>query len=202
VTLVERAWRAMSSAGVPASTTRPPLHDRDAVAQGFGLVHEVCDQHDRGTPVADVADGAPHLATGQGVQSLCELVEEHHPGLVEERQRDEETLALASRQRREARAAQRGQVPRLEEAVGGVSILVTEEQYGLVHPQPVGQRPQLRPGCPRIQAQHPHAAAVWSAQALEALDGRRLAGTVDSENAEDLALVTVKPTSSTAKWAP
>ena len=59
-------------------------HHRHPVAQRFGLVHEMGDQHDRRAPVADVADGVPHVAAGERVEALGELVEEHHLGLVEQ----------------------------------------------------------------------------------------------------------------------
>ena len=82
--------------------------------------------------------------------------------------------------------------------VGRVSVPVTEQPHRLVDPQPVGQRrrlqlaadqrPQPRPGGPRVQAEYPHAAAVGSAQTLQALHGGRLARPVDAEDAEDLTL--------------
>ena len=84
-----------------------------------------------------------------------------------------------------------------------MSIPVTEQPHSLVDPQPIGQRrrlqltadegPQPRPGSERIQAEYPHVPAVRPAQPLQTLHGRRLAGTVDPEDAEDLTLVHREP---------
>ncbi len=173
-------------------------HHRHPITQRFGLVHEMGHQHDRGAPVADVTDRVPHVAAGERVQTLGELVEEHHPGLVEQRQSDEQTLTLTPRQRSETRPPQPGQPPRVQQPVGRVSIPVTEQPHRLVDPQPVRQRrrlqltahhsPQPRPGGQRIQPEHPHPAAVGSTQTLQTLHRRRLTRPVHPEDAEDLTL--------------
>ena len=178
-------------------------HHRYPVTEGFGLVHEMGDQHDRRAPLADVADRLPHVAAGERVEALGELVEEHHLRLVEQGQRDEQPLPLPSRQRSETRPPQPGEFPRLQQPVGRVSVAVTEQPHRLVDPQPVGQRrrlqltadqrPQPRPVGQRIQAEYPHPAAVGSTQTLQTLHRRRLTRPVDTEDPEDLTLAHREP---------
>ena len=68
----------------------------DAITEAFRLVHEVGDEHDGRTPLADPADEVPRDAPGRGVEPGRHLVEEHDLGLVQERERDEQPLLLAA----------------------------------------------------------------------------------------------------------
>ena len=59
----------------------PPLVDHgEPVAEVFGLVHEMGDEDDGGPARSDLTDQIPRRTPRLWVQSLGELVEEHHLG--------------------------------------------------------------------------------------------------------------------------
>ena len=85
------------------------VDDGDAVAEALGLVHEVRDQDDRGAAVADLLDEVPGDPPRGGVEPRGHLVEEDDLGRADERQSDEQPLALPAGEARE------GSVPLLRE---------------------------------------------------------------------------------------
>ena len=180
----------------------PPLVDHgEPVAEVLGLVHEVGDEHDRGAAGADLADQLPRRTSRLGIETLGELVEEHHLGRVDERERDEQSLALATREAVKRLAALALQAPSFDQVVGRHRLVGerAEQLERLRDGETSGQRGVLQSGSDslterndlsaRIEAEHAHVAAVVAAQSLDELDAGGLAGTVRSEDAEDLALV-------------
>jgi len=68
------------------------------VAEPFGFLHEVGDQHDRDPPVTHALDQLPGVPPGLRVQAGGELVEDRYLGRPEKGQRDREPLLLAAGQ--------------------------------------------------------------------------------------------------------
>jgi hypothetical protein len=171
-------------------------------SQLFGLVELVGHQQHGGAGGAELGHGAPDLAPGGGVQPLGELVEDHQSGPVEQGQHQEEPLPLPAAEGTEGRAPAIGEAEALEQPGGVDGVAAGEQPHGLVDPQPVGQSGALQLAADlraeplgvadRVQPEDPHGAAVRSSQALQALDGRGLAGAVRADQAEDLPGVYVE----------
>src|SRR4029077_5014213 len=113
--------------------------------------------------------------------------------------RDEQPLLLAARERHEPGVTLVCQTELLEEAiaVGGLfSVQRRPQVNGLPHLDPLLELGLLQldayaplelvDAADRIQAQHRDGAAIRPAQTLDALHGRRLAGAVGADQAEDL----------------
>lgn len=100
--------------GVDRGDPAPPEH-RDAVAQVFGFVHEVRDEYDGGSAAPNLAHQVPGGAAGSRVEPRGHLVEEHDFGFVHERERDEQSLPLASGEVAEGAIAFLCEVPLFEE---------------------------------------------------------------------------------------
>ena len=172
-------------------------HHDDPVAEDLRLVDEVGDEHDGRPAGADQLDELPDDPPRRRVETLGQLVEEHDLRLVEQREGDEQALPLTARQGAERLVPQPVETP-LGHRVGRHPA-VGEEGDGLADAHPLGQVGVLQlaadarregaavPG--RVPAEEPHRAAVRVTKALGTLDQRRLAGAVEAEDAEDLALV-------------
>jgi hypothetical protein len=172
----------------------------EPVAELLGLLHEVGDEHDRRAVPAYLVDEPPHVAAGLRVEPGRQLVEERHSGSSDEGQRDREPLLLA---------AGEGGVPRVQlgaepepfgqpDTVDRVVVERGVEVQRLPHGE-LGLEPRLleldadRPGRAGtvgggVDAGDPDGAFRRRLQAGDALHGRRLAGAVGAEDAEDLAL--------------
>ena len=171
-------------------------HHHDPVAEDLGLVGEVGDEHHGRPAVADPLHEVPDDPARRRVETLGELVEEHDLGLVEERQGDEQSLPLSARQRAERLAPQRVEPPLRHRVARDAPV--GEQSDGLAHTHPLRQVRVLelapdtggeRAPLPlRIAPEQPHRAGIRTTEALGALDQRRLAGAVEAEDAEDLAL--------------
>ena len=97
-----RAFRAVS-----ANATRrrvdvddpAVVDDGDAVAEAFGLFHQVRRQKDGLAAFADVTHQIPDGTPGLWIEPSGELIEEHHLGAIDECEGDEQPLFLPPRQR-------------------------------------------------------------------------------------------------------
>jgi hypothetical protein len=89
-------------------TTR--VDQRDAIAQPLGLVHEVCDQHDRHAPVPDAFDQSPRLPASLRVKTCGQFVEDRDLRVADQRQRGRQALLLSAREALVVVAALRGQI--------------------------------------------------------------------------------------------
>ena len=128
--------------GVSSAMTLPVVDDGDAVTEVLCLVHEVRHEHDRGAILPDLSDQIPCRSSRLGIQPLSELVEEDQLGGVDERQRDEEPLALTPRQAVEGLISLLLQPPSSEEliAVDRAAGERREQFQGLGDSEPAGQR--------------------------------------------------------------
>ncbi|EGJ74607.1 putative ABC transporter, ATP-binding subunit [Streptomyces sp. Tu6071] len=174
---------------------------RDAVAQAWGLLHEVRDEEDRDAAVADLLDRLPRLVAAAGGEALGGFVEEEDAGAAEGREGDREALLLAARELRPARVEAVGEPGALREGapVGGVGVEGGVEEQGLTHSDLRREGALLELHAQEaadggvfgagVEPGDADGAAVGGAQSRDALDGRRLPRPVRSEDAEDLALV-------------
>ena len=160
-------------AGVPGDqlgrgpvVEHPPVaHRNDPVAQRLCLVELVRDQQHRRTGVVELGDRRPDLAPGGRVEALGELVEDHQPGPVEQRQHQEQPLPLAAAQARERGPASVRQPELLQQPVTVGRPATGEQVDRLGDPEPVRQAGALQlaadllsqpVGVPdRVQAQAP-----------------------------------------------
>src|SRR5699024_6242413 len=74
------------------------VHDRDPVTEILRLGHEMRGQKYRRTAIANIADHVPDRQAHLWVEAGGEFVEEHQAGIVDQRQRDEDTLPLTTGQ--------------------------------------------------------------------------------------------------------
>ena len=93
------------------------LDDRDAVAQALGLLHQMRRQEHGLAAGADAAHEIPDGAAGLRIEPGRQLVEKHHLGIVDERERDEQPLLLSARQRHEPGVPLVGEAELLEQAI-------------------------------------------------------------------------------------
>ena len=177
-------------------------HRHDPVAERLGLVELVGDQQHRRAGVAQLGDRRPDLAASGRVEALGELVEDHQPRPVEQRQHQEQPLPLAAAQAGERGPAPVRQPELLQQPVAVASPGAGEQVDGLGDPEPVGQpgvlqlaadlRAQPVGVADRVEPEHPDVTRVLAPQALEELDRRGLAGAVGADQAEDLAVMDVE----------
>ena len=73
------------------------LDDGDAIAQPLRLLHQVRGQEHGLAARADAAHQLPDRAPRLRIEAGRQLVEKHHFGIVDERERDEQALLLAAR---------------------------------------------------------------------------------------------------------
>src|SRR5262245_7127884 len=116
-------------------------HDREAVTEALGLIHEVGDQHDRDASLADGADQLPRIAAGLRVESGGQLVEYRDLGPADEGERDREALLLTARELGEGRVALVGQAHLVEQRppVHGVAVERGVQVERLPHLEPIGE---------------------------------------------------------------
>ncbi len=190
--------RAPSSDDPSAGPVTVVDHD-DAVAQPFGLFHEVRDEHDCHTGVANVLDQRPCLPSGRRVQTGGQLVEDDDLGTSDQRERNGKPLLLAAGEFGEADGRVLGQPEPGEQfaPVGGLGVEAREQRHRLGHGDLVLQLALLQLGTEHrrhrgpvvmgIPTEHPHGPAVGHPQALDAFDGGGLTRAVRPEDPEDLA---------------
>ena len=177
----------------------PGVDEGDAVAEPFGLLHEVRHQHDRHPAVAHALDEVPGVPAGLRVEPGRHLVEHRDLRLADEGQHDGQALSLAAGQGPVVVLALAFQPEHLDQ-LGDVSGLAVE---GLVHVQDLADPELGRKGALlelhpddlvdlvpvglRVQAHQPDCSRVRRAEADRALDRGGLARSVRAEDAEDLA---------------
>src|SRR5206468_7664547 len=178
----------------------PVVHDRDAVTQHLGFVEVVRREEHRRPAFADRADQLPQVAPRLRIEASRGLVEEEHLRLVDHRDRDRKTLALAAGELLRFRLRLVLETHRAEERerVDPAPIEQREEIHDLLREEVLGKGallqlhadPLLHTGrvFADIHAGDERGAAVRLAQALEDLDGGRLPRAVRSEEREDLTL--------------
>ena len=180
------------------------VDDRDPIAEALRLLHQVGRQEHRLAAIADAPHEVPDGPSRLRIEAGGQLVEEHELGIVDQGERDEETLLLPARQGHEPGVALRGQAQLIEEAVAVHAVAI--ERGPEVHRLPdldaflelrlleLDADPLLqRHGVPaRVEAEDGNRAAVGRAQAFDALHGGGLAGAVGPDQAEDLARLDVE----------
>ena len=189
----------VSSAGAPMRDDLPLAQDGDAVGELLGLVEVVRGQQDR---LAERAQRADHLPGGPArgrVEAGRRLVEEEDLGVADQAEAEVEPplLAAGERPHRASRFSSRPTSSITSSASRGLAVVAGEEREAL--PRRSGSGTSRTTGgrrrCARAtrsrRAAGPRRARRPSrrraAVALEDLDGRRLAGAVRAEQAEDLA---------------
>ena len=178
------------------------LDDGDAVAQPLRLLHQVRGQEHGLAARADAADQLPDRASRLRVETRGQLVEKHHLGIVDERQRDEQALLLAAGEGHEPGVALLGKAELFEQAIAVADGLLVERRpqvNGFPHLDAFLQVRLLQLHADallqlvdigeRIEAQHRDRAPIGLANPLDALHRRGLAGAVGTDQAEDLAVV-------------
>jgi hypothetical protein len=76
----------------------PPVDERHAVAQGFGLIHEVGDEDHGDATLPHALDERPGLPPGLGIEPGGQLVQDGDLGVPHQRERDGQPLFLAAGQ--------------------------------------------------------------------------------------------------------
>ena len=192
------------SAGVSVASTRPGIHERDAVA-ALGLVHEVGRDEDGHALIARKIDQQfPEPVPRQRIDARGRLVEDEHLGLVHDGNREREPLANPQRQIRgalieiilEAESSDqfgdtRLRLPRrqMEQMRMKIEVL-PDRQFGV-------ERERLRHVADAIARTHvarierlseqQRLAFARRQQAGQHLHGRGLAAAIRADEAEDLA---------------
>src|SRR3954449_13615698 len=196
---IPRGGRGAEFAGRPYGEDRATLDDRHAVGERLRLVEVVRGQQDRLAQLGELADDLPRRAPRGGVEARGRLVEEHKLGVAHQRQPEVQAPGLAARQSADLLvllAAQPGELehlvdvarcriqaaPVLERLADRDVAIHTAALQDDPHP-----RAQLARALAGVEAEHRDDPARARAVALEDLDGRRLAGAVGAQQAEDLA---------------
>src|SRR5215469_1197575 len=179
----------------------PRLDDGHAVAQPFGLFHEVSDQYDGHPLLADVFDQPPGDAAGRRVEPGRELVEHGDAGPADQGQCDRQPLLLAAGQLPVPGIPLPGQAEEVQQhpAVGRDAVEGAVEADRLGDGELVLQRafleldadllPQLWPAPLGVHPQHADPPAIGLAQAHDAFHGGGLPGAVAAEDPEDLTFL-------------
>src|SRR6185436_15139754 len=174
------------------------LDDGHAIAEPLGFFHQVRGEEDRLAAAPDAVHEVPYGPPGLRIEPRGELVEEHHLGIVDERERDEEPLLLPTRETHErgmslfrqselleerttvdgARIERRPEIDRFPHADALLKLRLLELDPD-AHLQPAG----VAAG---IEAEHGDASGVGLANALDAFHRRGLAGAIGSDEPEDL----------------
>ena len=164
----------------------------------LGFVEVVRGQQNRLAEPAQRADELPRVSSRGGIEPGCRLVEEDELGIADERDSEVEPALLAAGERLHPCVALVVEADEVDRLVHVARMLVVpgEDRVHLADGQ---ARPELRRleddadplleaalSGAGIEAEHLDLAAVTLSVALEDLDGRRLAGAVRPEEAEDL----------------
>ena len=152
--------------------------------------------------LADAANQIPDRPARLRVEAGRQLVEKHHLGVVDERQRDEQPLLLPAGERHEPGVPLLGEPELREKPLAfrcGPAVEREPQIDGFPHLDPLLQLRLLQLDADallqrihvakRIEAEHGDGAIIGLAQPLDAFHRRRLARAIRSDEAEDLALV-------------
>jgi hypothetical protein len=179
-----------------ASIRTAPTGAADRRRRTLGFLHEVRDQHNRGAVVPDPLDQGPGVAARLRIEAGSEVVQHDHLRLADQGERDREPLPLAARQLAERGLLLGGQAERRHQRppVGRAGVERAVQPQRLADPQQLGvlqldaeALAQLMPVRRWIQSQHANVTGIRLAQPLDALDCGGLAGSVRTDDAEDLA---------------
>ena len=155
-------------------------------------------EHDADPLLLEPGHHGPDGQAALGVDARRGLVEKGHLGPADQGQGEGEALLLAAGEVPPRGGGHGAQPDQLEQVLGGhgVGVVAGEElqdpawaEHGVDatalehHPDAPGQRPVL---CPGVEPEDAHRSGVGPAVALEALDRRRLAGAVGTEDDQDL----------------
>src|ERR1700733_89028 len=178
------------------------LDDRYAVAQSFGLFHEMSGQENRLAALADAAHQFPDRAPRLRVEPGGQLIEKNNFGIVDQRKRNEQPLLLASGEIHEPGVSLIREAKLLEQAFTVRRLLLVKRgpqvyrfpnfdsllQLGLLqlNPDAILQLVDVAEG---IETQHGDGAAVGRAQAFDALHRGGFTGAVGADQAKDLTVV-------------
>ena len=189
--------------------------DADPVGQVLGLVEVVRGQEHRRPAVAQRLEQLPERPPRLRVEAGGRLVEEEQLGPADDAQRDVEPAALAAGQGAGPGAGLRRQADRLDHLVRVARRAGRSRRSG-----GPARAPSAQPASPvdcstmptRARQARSRSAGSWPstvtspasrlAEALEDLDGRRLAGAVGPEQREDLPGRMSRSIPSTARCAP
>ncbi len=181
------------------------LEDGDTIAQAFGFFHQVRGQENRFAALADPAHQIPDRAARLRVEAGGQFVEEDYLGIVNQRQRNEESLLLAAREIHEPGIPLVDQAQLVEQpfAVDCFSVIergpevdgfpnfdpLLQLRLLELHTDAVLQLVNVLEG---IQAQHRDDAAVGRAQTLDAFHRGGFSRAVGTDQAKNLAVVHVE----------
>ena len=209
-----RRWRRRPAGPAGAARDDPARPHEQQLVAAIGLVHHVA-RHDQGDPVrGELAEVGPELDPEQRVDAHRRLVEEQDRRAVDERARQRQPPALATRQRARDRLGSIGQVDELERLdhrrVAIDPVDRGEEPrvlaYGQrrVDPVALGHVPDPAEVGPRRHpdAQHLGVAGRGARHAREQPDQRRLAGPVGAQDPEIWPGASSNHTPSTARNGP
>ena len=171
-----------------------PVDDDEVVGEPLGLLEGVGGHHDAGPLGPDLVEQPPDLQPAVRVQSGGRLVEEEHIGTTEQGGSEPDPLALPAGEPTDRRPREAGDVePGHElgdvERVGIQPGEVGEQDRGagaigqptaLQHDADPGA--VLRPGPPRLGAEHGDRTAVRALQPDRAVDRGGLAGPIGPED--------------------
>src|SRR5690606_454599 len=111
------------------------VEDGDAVSVTLGLLHQVCRQQYRLPTCTDAAHEFPDGASCLRIEAGGQLVEKDDVRVVDERQGDEQTLLLSTRQRHEPCISLVGEAQLLEQprAVDGAWVECRPQRHGFAY---------------------------------------------------------------------
>ena len=96
------------------------VEDRDPLAERVGLLHVVGGQEDRQPVAVEIAEDAPEVVAGLGVEPRGRLVEEEHLRPVRERAGDHQALGEPARELEDHRGRPLAECELVEQLVGAV----------------------------------------------------------------------------------
>src|SRR5215218_10002690 len=100
------------------------IDDGHAVAQALRFFHQMGGEENRFSARANAPYQLPYRSPRLWIEPCCQLVEKHQLRIVDQRQRDEQPLLLAARQRHEPGIPLVAEPELLEEAVAVYRLLV------------------------------------------------------------------------------
>ena len=184
--------------------TPPMIDDQQPVAEPLGLVHEMRGEHDGLALCQQALQALPDQVTGLRIKSGSGFVEKEHRRIVDQRTRNGQAPAHATRQLLDLRVALACQLREIQQHVdaparnriGLAKVAAEDEQVlgnGEVRIERVVLRhhadpdPCLAGALRHRQAEQFDAARIRLGQAERELERRALAGTIGPEQAKALA---------------
>ena len=177
------------------------VHHRHAVAKLFGLFHVMGSQHDGAALGLPPRYGLPHQAPGLGIQAGGRLVQEYHGGVVDQGSGNGKALLLAAGERPERCGSPVPEVHRAQQGLrvnlGAVDAAEHLEQF--LELQVLKKRAALQLYADQmldgagvfsdVNACDDGVPAIGGAHPFNDFDGGGFAGTIWTEQGENLALL-------------